>query len=324
MLYLRNLSYKYEAYGRVTIYDERGKEKNKSKFKNRYLFTGREYDSETGLYYYRARYYSAKLGRFLQRDTEELDDLFSLYAYCLNNPINYTDPLGLFYAHDHMSITKSAAKDEDFNEETSMALANANADSDLDEDYKDKLDRHANRTPPQTAGEAIAAAKASIENDMKEAIESLKSCRTKETIKHLGRALHTIQDIVIHDGRASDSPEESDNLGPGHDANLDGYHKGKTLENLKQEAKNKTQEALKDFDKRAKDAGLEEKLKKMKKAYGFIRCGGIFQGIRYIKWQALGRGWSIIDQAHWGVSEIIKGFTKCGKKEPDSKIPMVP
>jgi hypothetical protein len=32
------------------------------------MFTGREYDAETGLYYYRARFYAPRLGRFLQRD----------------------------------------------------------------------------------------------------------------------------------------------------------------------------------------------------------------------------------------------------------------
>jgi RHS repeat-associated protein len=88
-------SYKYEAYGRVTIYDERGKEKNKSRFKNRYLFTGREYDSETGLYYYRARYYSPSMGRFINRDPATDDNLKNLYAYVDNNPINFNDPFGL-------------------------------------------------------------------------------------------------------------------------------------------------------------------------------------------------------------------------------------
>ncbi|MFC3053157.1 RHS repeat-associated core domain-containing protein [Kordiimonas pumila] len=33
-----------------------------------FRYTGRRYDAETDLYYYRARYYSPKLGRFLQTD----------------------------------------------------------------------------------------------------------------------------------------------------------------------------------------------------------------------------------------------------------------
>jgi RHS repeat-associated protein len=59
-------------------------------------YTGQRYDSETGLYYYKARYYSPKLGRFLQCDPigYEGGDL-NLYAYVRNAPLNFRDPLGL-------------------------------------------------------------------------------------------------------------------------------------------------------------------------------------------------------------------------------------
>ncbi|HEX8912542.1 MAG TPA: RHS repeat-associated core domain-containing protein [Humisphaera sp.] len=61
----------------------------------RYLFTGREYDPETGLYYYRARYYHPDLGRFLNRDPLLYDagDL-NVYAYCYGKPSILTDPDG--------------------------------------------------------------------------------------------------------------------------------------------------------------------------------------------------------------------------------------
>jgi len=58
------------------------------------MFTGREYDAETGLYFYRARYYSPELGRFLQADPLDLDDE-NTYTYCYNDPVNYSDPYGL-------------------------------------------------------------------------------------------------------------------------------------------------------------------------------------------------------------------------------------
>jgi RHS repeat-associated protein len=62
---------------------------------NPYKFTGRRYDAETGLYYYRERYYSPELGRFLQPDRLYYNDSFNLYVYCWNNPLNWVDPWGL-------------------------------------------------------------------------------------------------------------------------------------------------------------------------------------------------------------------------------------
>lgn len=61
------------------------------------VFTGRQYDSETGLYYYRARYYSPKIGRFLQTDPVGYFAGLNLYTYCGNNPINLVDPDGKFW-----------------------------------------------------------------------------------------------------------------------------------------------------------------------------------------------------------------------------------
>jgi RHS repeat-associated protein len=64
-----------------------------------YAFTGREWDPEIGLYYYRARYYDPKIGRFISEDPLELKDRafgeLNPYAYVANNPVNRVDPLGL-------------------------------------------------------------------------------------------------------------------------------------------------------------------------------------------------------------------------------------
>lgn len=62
---------------------------------NPYRYTGRRLDEETGLYYYRARYYSPELGRFLQPDPVGYRDHMNLYGYVQNSPISFRDPNGL-------------------------------------------------------------------------------------------------------------------------------------------------------------------------------------------------------------------------------------
>jgi len=62
---------------------------------NPFTYTGREFDDESGLYYYRARYYDARIGRFLQEDSIKIIRSLNLFVYVDNNPINFTDPEGL-------------------------------------------------------------------------------------------------------------------------------------------------------------------------------------------------------------------------------------
>lgn len=64
----------------------------------RYLFTGKEKDRNTELYYYGARYYSPEITRFIQPDTI-IQNIYNpqnlnRYSYVLNNPYKYTDPSG--------------------------------------------------------------------------------------------------------------------------------------------------------------------------------------------------------------------------------------
>jgi RHS repeat-associated protein len=68
-----------------------------------YAFTGREWDSETSLYYYRARYYAPQAGRFLIEDPIGLAGGANYYAYASGRVTSYTDPLGL-RIHINLSV----------------------------------------------------------------------------------------------------------------------------------------------------------------------------------------------------------------------------
>ena len=80
-------TYTFDAFGKLTA--------STGTLKNPFQYTGRDADSETGLYYYRARYYDPSVGRFISEDPIGLQGGPNFYDYVANDPVDFNDPRGL-------------------------------------------------------------------------------------------------------------------------------------------------------------------------------------------------------------------------------------
>jgi RHS repeat-associated protein len=81
-------TYAYDSFGRLSA-------STGGTLLNPLQFTGREFDSETGLYNYRVRYYDPQAGRFISEDPVRFKSGGNFYRYVVNNPVLLTDPFGL-------------------------------------------------------------------------------------------------------------------------------------------------------------------------------------------------------------------------------------
>ena len=80
-------TYTYDSFGKLTNLS--------GNIANPFRFTGRDFDSETGLYYDRARQLDSNTGRFLSEDPVRYLGGINFYDYARNNPANLVDPFGL-------------------------------------------------------------------------------------------------------------------------------------------------------------------------------------------------------------------------------------
>jgi RHS repeat-associated protein len=95
----------YKPYGEILRTDSYGPDISKFKY------TGQEEDRESGLMYYKARYYDAKIGRFLQQDSMAFPNQvngMNRMMYVDGNPVGYRDPSG--NSPDLSLITSIAAQ----------------------------------------------------------------------------------------------------------------------------------------------------------------------------------------------------------------------
>jgi len=76
-----------------------------------YKFNGKQFDEETGMYYYGARYYEPRLSLWMSCDPlQERKAGFTTYAYCENNPVKLFDPDGKFGIPTHVKLVSQALK----------------------------------------------------------------------------------------------------------------------------------------------------------------------------------------------------------------------
>ncbi len=80
-------TYTFDSFGKQTA--------SSGSLTNPFQYTGRELDSETALYYMRARYFDPATGRFLSEDPVGFSVSKNFYAYVSNNAVNDIDPAGL-------------------------------------------------------------------------------------------------------------------------------------------------------------------------------------------------------------------------------------
>jgi RHS repeat-associated protein len=84
----------YDGFGNVISGDDG------SSLGGDFRFQGQWLESESGLYYMRARDYDAETGLFLSRDPVDVQDqdvaAFNPYQFAFNNPLVYSDPTGMF------------------------------------------------------------------------------------------------------------------------------------------------------------------------------------------------------------------------------------
>jgi RHS repeat-associated protein len=192
--------HRYSAFGETKILSPNSELRTTSLYGNPYMFTGRRLDPETrtgsrtGLYYYRARMYDPELGRFMQTDPIGYYDSMNLYQYCGNNPVNWTDPWGLWKATGHTHLTEMAMRNAGYSERdiTNAVRGNVGVDS-----RHDHFRYPPNNVPHYTPGTREQAER-HIQGAVELAVRRELAGDHEGAMEMLGEAMHTRQDEFSH------------------------------------------------------------------------------------------------------------------------------
>lgn len=223
--------YTYDAFGNTSA--------TGSASGNSAKFTGRD-DDGTGLYYYRARYYSPKLQRFISQDPIGYagGDL-NLYAYVRNDPVNYQDPRGLWPTREFAGVGGPVHQDSarrvlgnSLSAEHMGWLVQALYDADNSEWQTVEMS-HRHAMTPRYENRRVARRKANefVRGNLVAAQNAARRNDWKEAMTRLGFAMHAMQDAtspahanfrVYHGGTIELLAHiNEENFDPGAGSNLD-------------------------------------------------------------------------------------------------------
>jgi len=176
-------------------FDSFGKTTPTGSLVNPFQYTARELDTETGLYYYRARYYDPQGGRFLSEDPMRFSGDGNFYRYTRNSPAGSVDPLGLYTPGRHFDMTYGLAVNAFGPKCRDKALRVAQADASVDDAHGlvDVL--------RMITGRGVAWDKPGPHfPDARTLGPQLSSAVSRCSIDDLGRGLHSLQDGFAHAG----------------------------------------------------------------------------------------------------------------------------
>jgi RHS repeat-associated protein len=166
-----------------------------------YHFTGRELDVETGLYYYRARYYDAVTGRFLNEDSAGFDGDANFYRYTGNSPVNEIDASGHWGTNAHNQIIWNALHPCKVSDHDIWQIQRGSRHADdyefqgAEYSYMHSM-RNGSSNPPQSAADAISMRDQFVATQFQNATNQMHQGNQDQALFDLGFALHPLMDMT--------------------------------------------------------------------------------------------------------------------------------
>ncbi len=158
-----------------------------------YTYTSREYDAETGLYYYRVRYYDSYIGRFLQEDPIGFSGGQNFYPYVHGNPVLRTDAFGLFSPGGHDAMISFAFADR-LSSRDIRIMQQASREFDQASQGAADAYKHSMRQSNQSPDEAIRLRDQLVGEKIDAARRAVQSGNRDEALRRIGEACHPIMD----------------------------------------------------------------------------------------------------------------------------------